>query len=160
MRKIINPFSHASLDEYGCFGCSPKNSAGLQLQFWDLGDSIMAKWLPEKKFEGFSGILHGGIQATLIDEAASWLVFTKCGTAGVTTDMKIRYMKSLPVNTGELTITAKISGRNKRMATIGCKITDKDGIEYSKGELRYFLFPEETAKEKFTYPGVEAFYEG
>lgn len=142
---------------YGCFGCSPVNTAGLKLHFWLDGDQVTGEWKPDSRFEGFSGIVHGGIQATLMDETAIWYVFAVCGTAGVTSGMNIRYLKPLPVALEKVYITASSAEMTNKLAKIGCSISDKDGLEYARGEVTYFLFPEEVARKKYRYPGVDAF---
>lgn len=145
---------------YRCFGCSSANQFGLKLEFWDNGDEIIAHWLPEKRFEGFNDILHGGIQATLMDEVASWYIFSKCGTAGVTSDMSVKYLRPLSISKGEITISARLEKQEKRFMTIACKITDMAGEAYATGEVRYYIFPEGVAKEKYNYPGKDAFLRG
>lgn len=144
---------------YGCFGCSPANTAGLKLSFWLDGDRVTGEWKPEIRYEGFSGIVHGGIQATLMDETASWYVFAVCGTAGVTSEMTIRYLKPLPVTLSRIYINASLAEIKKRLARITCTITDEGGKEYARGEVTYFLFPADVAREKYRYPGAEAFLE-
>ncbi len=83
MIKIVNPFIELGRGhDYNCFGCSPFNEIGLQLDFWEDGDYLVAKWQPRKSLEGWMGVLHGGIQATLLDEIAGWIkVFKKSGEA-------------------------------------------------------------------------------
>jgi uncharacterized protein (TIGR00369 family) len=157
MKRINNPYKDLDDGSYRCFGCSPANHIGLKLEFWDKGEEIFAQWLPEKRFEGFNDILHGGIQATLMDEAASWYIFSKCGTAGVTSEMSVKYLRPLSISKGEITISARLDKQEKRFLTIACKITDKAGGEYATGEVRYYIFPEEVAKSRFNYPGKEAF---
>ena len=157
MRKIRNPFADSHESIYCCFGCSPGNKFGLNLEFWDKGDEIVAFWTPETRFEGFHDIVHGGIQSTLMDEIASWFIFAKCGTAGVTTGMEIRFLKPLHVSGGEVIISARLKDRAKRFATVACKLTGKEGIEYAAADVRYYLFPESEAREKFRYPGIDAF---
>lgn len=158
MKKIFNPYAANHNREFGCFGCSPFNHTGLQLKFFDYGDYIEARWTPEKNFEGFTGILHGGIQATLIDEIASWLVFTKCATAGVTSGLTVAYHKPLRIADGEVTIRAKLSSIESNTAIIECEILAGNGVCYASGEARYYLFPENVARKRFLYPGVESFY--
>lgn len=68
MKKIQNPYAISGRKEYLCFGCSPNNESGLNLEFWEEGEEVIAKWMPCKSFEGFVNVLHGGIQATLLDE--------------------------------------------------------------------------------------------
>ena len=53
----------------GCFGCSPSNDFGLQLQFTQYGDgTIEARHQTAQHHCGFDTVIHGGIQATLLDE--------------------------------------------------------------------------------------------
>ena len=80
-RSINNPFT--SIEQYNCFGCSPSNEFGLQMEFYDEGDETVCEWEPKPHFQGYGNILHGGIISTMMDEIASWYVFTKLKTAGV-----------------------------------------------------------------------------
>ena len=93
MRDIRNPFVNDS--SYGCFGCSPNNEQGLRMTFSEDGDDITCSWEPDLRFAGYGGIVHGGIQATLHDEIASWVVFVKLSTAGFTERFEIDYRLSL-----------------------------------------------------------------
>ena len=73
MKKISN--GYVSLKDYNCFGCSPNNGNGLRLHFYSEGDFVISKWTPTHDFEGYHNVLHGGIQATLLDEIANWSVY-------------------------------------------------------------------------------------
>jgi len=160
MKKIKNPFLEiANKHDYNCFGCSPFNEIGLQLDFWEDGDELIAKWQPRKSLEGWTGVLHGGIQATLLDELAGWIVLIKLKTAGVTAAINVEYLKPLTIDKGEITIRGKLISTEKRLAKIECSLFDGGGIEYAKAQLSYFIFPERVAKLKYKYPGIEAFYE-
>lgn len=160
MQKIVNPFIHSEArKEYHCFGCSPFNEIGLQLQFWEDGEELIAKWKPRKSLEGWMGVLHGGIQATLMDELAGWIVMIKMETAGVTAGMNINYKKPVLVSKGELTVRGRLESVDKRLANISCSLYDSEGTECASAELTYFHFPKNIAKERYYYPGKEAFYE-
>lgn len=159
MKKIINPFVNNPLHEHECFGCSPLNKIGLNLQFWDAGDEIICKWLPKKQFEGYLNVVHGGIQATIHDEIASWAVYTKCQTMGVTSNIEVRYKNPLLINGKEITIKARIETLNRRMAVMSTTIENDEGKVCSVAKVTYFLFSQQDAKKKYNYPGIEAFYE-
>jgi len=160
MKKIINPWKKPGhRHEYNCFGCSPFNEIGLQLEFWEDGEELIAKWQPRKSLEGWMGVLHGGIQATLLDEIAGWIVMIKMKTAGVTAEMNVEYLKPLSISRGEITIKGRLVSVKKRLASIECSLYDNTGVEYAKGKITYFHFPERVAKGKYSYPGIEAFYE-
>ena len=80
-----------------CFGCS-ENPIGLKLDFYDMGDYIETQWLPNKNYEGWQGVLHGGIIATLLDEIGGWVVVSKIGIAGMTVELNVRYHKQISSN--------------------------------------------------------------
>lgn len=161
MKKITNPFIHAAeTGEYNCFGCSPGNKHGLHLEFWLDGGEVVAKWQPQKDYEGWLGVLHGGIQATLLDEAAAWLVFVNLKTSGVTAAMNVAYTKPVYISKGEITIRATLISVEKRMANIGCTLQDGEGEICARADVTYFCFPENIARAKYNYPGVEAFLPG
>ncbi|MEN8116136.1 MAG: PaaI family thioesterase [Bacteroidota bacterium] len=160
MKKIINPWKNpGTRNDYNCFGCSPHNELGLQLEFWEDGEELIAKWMPRKLLEGWMGVLHGGIQATLLDEIGGWVVMIKMKTAGVTSEMNVSYLKPVKISKGELTIKGRLVSSDGRIAKIACSLTDSDGIVCAKAEISYFYFPERIAKARYKYPGIEAFYE-
>jgi uncharacterized protein (TIGR00369 family) len=144
---------------YRCIGCSPHNPIGIKLEFWDDGESIVSKWQPRPEFMGWINVLHGGIQATLLDEIAAWVVYTKCKTAGVTAELQVKYKKPLYTNQGEITIKGRLLEQSKRTATILSQLFDHNDHLCAEAEIKYYIFPENIAREKFRYPGIAAFYE-
>jgi len=159
MRKIKNIHLNDDPEVYQCFGCSPYNEFGLHLEFWEEDDEIVSFWNPRPILQSYPKVLHGGIQSTLLDEIAGWVVYVKCGTVGVTAEMKVRFKKPLMIDQGEITIRAKLLEQNKRMATIQSRLINSSGIVCAEAELRFFLLSETEAREKYHYPGVEAFFE-
>ncbi len=160
MKKIRNPWKDPkNIGDYNCFACSPFNESGLQLEFWEDGDDIVTKWNPCHMYEGWIGVLHGGIQATLLDEIGGWVVMLKLKTAGVTSDMHVEYLKPVKVKKGELTIRGRLDSQDGRTAKINASLYDIDGVECARASLSYFVFPERIAKARYQYPGIEAFYE-
>ena len=160
MKKIQNPWKDPKNDGvYNCFACSPFNHSGLHLEFWEDGDEIITKWKPAKDYEGWLGVLHGGIQATLLDEIGGWVVMLKLKTTGVTSEMNVKYLKPVKVTAGELTIRGKIVSQEGRIAKIAASLFNSEGEECATAMLSYFVFPEKIAKAKYRYPGAEAFYE-
>ena len=147
-----------SRHDYNCFGCSPFNEIGLQLDFWENGDELVAKWQPRKSLEGWSDVVHGGIQAALLDELAGWIVLIKMKTSGVTSSLNVRYLKPVNISKGEITVKGKVESVNKKLVTISAALIDGEGTECATAELVYFCFPENIARTKYHYPGIEAFY--
>lgn len=157
MRKVINPFR--GLEGYNCFGCSPDNKFGLQLSFVDEGEYLTASWTPKDYFQGYNNMLHGGIQSTLIDEIASWYVYAKLKTAGVTSKLEVRYKKPVYTDKGDIKLRAKLLGMKRNLANFEVELFDADGVLCAFGNVQYFTFNEKVSREKFWYPGADAFFE-
>ena len=156
MKALSNPF--ASLEGYNCFGCSPHNMAGLRMKFFEDGDEIVSEWTPHDGYQGYHNVLHGGVQATLMDEIASWVVYVKLTTAGFTSRADVRYRKTVYVDHGPVTLRAKCTGMRRNLADIEVKLFDTDGNLCTEGTFTYFTYSKEKAREHMFYPGLSAFF--
>ena len=158
-KKIRNPFSEHKGDAYNCFGCSPGNSIGLHLDFYSDGESVYADWLPQKGYEGYTNVIHGGIQATLMDEIASWFVYAMLDTAGVISRLEVHYHKPLYISGGAVRIEAVLKDHTDNTALNETRILNANGHVCSSALVEYYLFPSHVAKAKYKYPGKESFWE-
>ena len=100
----LTPMAHMAQNR--CFGCGPANAAGLQLEFLlaEDGSVVCLPTIPES-FEGPAGYLHGGIIATLLDEAMSKSVRAR-GLTAMTRQMEIDYQRPVPS-----TVPIRLEGR-------------------------------------------------
>ncbi|MEZ5082155.1 MAG: PaaI family thioesterase [Bacteroidales bacterium] len=153
---IINPYSE--LPGYNCFGCSPNNKLGLRMTFFEEGEYVVSEWSPSDHLAGYKKVLHGGIQATLLDEIASWCVQIKLKTAGVTANLNLRYKKAVFVDEGDVLLKARIEKVERRIACVATELYNHDGELCCGGDVKYFLYPEEIAREKLYFPGFEKFF--
>ena len=99
MKKIRNPYLGLEEQGYNCFACCPQNPYGLKMEFYEDGDDLVCLWDSGDNYQGWLKTLHGGIQATLMDELGGWLINRKLQTAGMTTNLTMKYC--YPVPTGE-----------------------------------------------------------
>ena len=114
------------IDDGFCFVCGPKNPIGLKLDFAFDGTTIMAEFTPKKEHQGYFNIVHGGIIATLLDEAMVKLAIA-LGMPAVTARMDVRLRKAL--NVGEkITISAKILKETRKTLDAYAKAMTSDGI--------------------------------
>ena len=102
-------------------------------------------------------MLHGGIQATLLDEIASWVVQTRCKTVGVTSSMEITFRRPVLISDGEITLCGRVKKAGTRMAVIETELLGNDGKVCATAVVNYFLFNAEKAAKEFFYPGADAF---
>ncbi|MDD2563121.1 MAG: PaaI family thioesterase [Salinivirgaceae bacterium] len=157
MKTLLNPYEKES--EFNCFGCSEQNKIGLQMKFMETPEGVISKWKPDKRFEGYFNILHGGIQATMVDEISSWVINMKLDTAGVTSKMEVEYLKPVNIENNEITIQGIIEKVGKREVVINATIYDQNDKLCTKARVTYFLYPKAVAQRKLKYPGKEAYFE-
>jgi acyl-coenzyme A thioesterase PaaI-like protein len=155
-KGLNNPFTN--LDGYNCFGCSPNNPIGLHLTFTEEGDEIVSSWSPGIDYQGFFNILHGGIQATLMDEIASWTVYVKAKTAGFTSRAELKYLKNVGIDQGPITLKARLKEMRRNLADIEVSLYDKNQQLCATGSFTFFTFSREKSIAQLYYPGEAEFY--
>ena len=153
MKKIINPWE--GLDGYMCFGCAPNNPLGLHMEFFEDGDDIVAFWKPQGTYLGWLRTLHGGIQTTLMDELAGWVVLWKLQTSGVTSRLDAKFMKSISTDEPQLTIRGRMTDRKRNAIFIETEIYNSANELCTRAEMVYFITPQERAMEEFGFCGCK-----
>ena len=103
----LTPLPHAAQNR--CFGCGEANATGLHLEF-RLAEDGTVVCLPTvgDVFEGHPGLLHGGIIATLLDEAMSKAVRAR-GLTAMTRQMEVEFLRPVPSG-----MAVRIEGRMVR----------------------------------------------
>lgn len=152
MKKIINPFQGMTEAEgYNCFACAPHNECGLKMEFYEDGDDVVCYWTPSSDYQGWTDTLHGGIQATLIDETSAWVVSRKLQTSGMTTKLNIKYKQPIPTNLGApIEIRAHIVEMKRNFAIMEASISH-NGQECTTADLTFYCFSQEKAKQDFNF---------
>ncbi len=167
MTELRNPF--IGISGYECFGCAPHNPTGLKMRFFETGEELVSHWDPDDQFQGYNHVLHGGVQATLMDELASWVVFVKLQTAGVTQSMEVTYHKPARTNAGLIVLRGSVSRVDSKHADVHCRLFQSEvgsnpenpsdeGVLCSEASCHYVVYPEHIARRRLYYPGIEAFY--
>lgn len=149
--KKIHKESRNQEDDY-CFGCSERNPLSLKLDFYDYGDYVESEWIANKNYEGWHGVLHGGIVATLLDEIGGWVIISKVGRAGMTVELNVRYHKKVLTNE-KIILQGRLIEIKKNIAHIESKIIQNGEIKAS-AVSKYFLFDQKTSKEVYNVGGA------
>lgn len=153
MKKIVNPWK--GVEGYMCFGCAPENPSGLHLEFFEDGKEVVAFWTPGQYYQGWLDTLHGGIQTTLMDELAGWVVMRKLQTSGMTSRLEVKFLKPVATTEPRLTIRGRIRERKRNVVFIETELYDSKGNVCTKAELVYFVTDPQRAKETFHFGGCK-----
>ena len=96
-----------------CFACGQQNENGLRLQPAAGEGRAVVRWTPPPHYQGYAGVLHGGIISTILDEAMAHAAISLVGRAA-TAELSLQFLK--PVMTGrELEIRAEVRERKRRI---------------------------------------------
>lgn len=155
MKKIINPWHGLEDQGYNCFGCAPTNKYGLKMEFYEDGDEVVSFWNPSDDYQGWLHTLHGGIQSTIMDEIAMWVIARKMQTSGMTTRMEIRYRKPVPTGPDiRIEVRSRIKEVRHNFVILDARII-YGGEVCSQAEITYYCFSKEKAASDFYFRGCE-----
>ncbi|MFZ3070766.1 MAG: PaaI family thioesterase [Anaerolineaceae bacterium] len=111
-----------------CFVCGRNNDFSLKMEFYfdDNGDVISHVVIPER-YEGYPGIVHGGVIAAMLDEASGRAYSDEPDRFFMTSELNVRYRKPVKVNT-PITVKASKVNQKGRVAFAKAEIRDDAGI--------------------------------
>ena len=124
-------------DDQKCFVCGQGNPAGLKLHFRpkNSGPEVEADVRFPVHFQGWKDTVHGGILATVLDEAmvkAATAIGCKCVTAEIT----VKYKKPAVTETAYL-LSGSILAARGRIITAEGRLCDPSGqvVAQATGKL-------------------------
>jgi uncharacterized protein (TIGR00369 family) len=122
-------------ESYGnCFVCGENNLGGLRLSFEidKEHQTLKTTFVAKPTFQGWDGLVHGGIISTLLDEAMAKLSY-ELGYNTVTVSLEIRFKKPAPI-LEPLLVYGEISEVNKRLVKAKARVTKEDGTILAEGK--------------------------
>ncbi|MFH1782822.1 MAG: PaaI family thioesterase [Candidatus Omnitrophota bacterium] len=114
-------------DDHYCFGCGSLNDSGLKLKF-DLDKEkkiITTEFTPQKIYQGFKNIVHGGIIGLVLDECMVNLLW-KLGIPAVSAEFNVRLIKPAHINK-KLIFRAYIVSSKKNLLMVDGECLDEKG---------------------------------
>lgn len=121
------------LDDY-CFACGKKNERGLRLNVETMEGSSRASINFPRYMQGYNGIVHGGLVATVLDELAIYAGMS-LGRQYATGEIKIRYKK--PVRTGyEYIVEGKVIEDKDKVVTAESILRDSEHVIYAHARAK------------------------
>jgi len=126
--KASEPRRSKQPNSLNCFVCGVENPVGLRLAFYDVGVGEVSceVTLPER-YQGYPGVVHGGIVASMLDEVAGRAAMQGDTTRFMmTAKLDIRYRKPIPI--GErLRLVGRQEKRRGRLTIVRGEIWLPDG---------------------------------
>ncbi|HEX8985268.1 MAG TPA: PaaI family thioesterase [Bryobacteraceae bacterium] len=111
-----------------CIVCGEANSRGLHLRFTPAGDgAVRAVWHTDETWEGFRGVVHGGIVSTVLDEAMSKAVAAQ-GFRALTCELRVRLRQHVGSDE-QLEVRGWVVEKRKRRVIAEAALCDTEGRE-------------------------------
>jgi uncharacterized protein (TIGR00369 family) len=139
-RSIIEKRNASGLnliDNNHCFVCGTNNEIGLKIPMKESvkDHTCNFTWTPGPAFQGYAGIVHGGILSTLMDEAMAHAVMNNQIMA-VTADMRVRFTRPAPVGV-PLKFVATRVGQRRNLHFARASVLLPDGTVLAEAEGRF-----------------------
>jgi uncharacterized protein (TIGR00369 family) len=125
-------------ETYGnCFVCGQNNPNGLRLNFEidEEKKTLKTTFVASPTFQGWDGIVHGGIISTLLDEAMAKLVY-ELGYQSVTASLEIKFKKPAPI-LEPLLVYGEITEVNRRLVRAKARVTKEDKTILAEGKSTF-----------------------
>ena len=116
------------ISDAACFVCGPENPIGLHAEFNTDKDTCTSHAELEMKasFQGWQDVIHGGILASLLDEACIYACMAKAEQC-VTAELQVRYRKPVPVG-AHIVVTGQLVDSSKKVWQAKSQLTIADSV--------------------------------
>ena len=121
-----------------CFVCGQDNPHGLRLVIThpEPGSAETELVIPER-FSGWERLTHGGLLATLLDEAMAYACINRAGNA-VTVEITVRFLK--PVEVGQsVRVTGRVGEVKGRVVETQGEILGPEGQVAARAKARFLM---------------------
>lgn len=119
-----------------CFVCGVENPLGLKVRFDDNGvDTVQARYTVDEMYQSYPGVVHGGVVAALLDEAAGRTTMIAAPNRFMFTGkLTIKYRQPIPVET-ELLLVGTLLKSRSRTAQAHSEIRLPDGTIAAEADV-------------------------
>jgi acyl-coenzyme A thioesterase PaaI-like protein len=131
-----------------CFVCGLENQYGLKLRFYETGQGeVTAEYTVPDQFQGYPGLVHGGIVTAMLDEVTGRAHMSDGETRFMyTAKLEIRFRKNVPIET-PLRVVGQIVKSKPRMASSTGKIYGPGGELLAEANALLVNLPDEAINE-------------
>jgi uncharacterized protein (TIGR00369 family) len=122
-----------------CFGCGGDNAGGMNLTFEqdNVNRKIVGRFVLGERYQGWGGFAHGGIIATLLDEAMGKVCRFR-EVRAVTAELTVEYLK--PVNVqSEIVVEGRETEQKGRNIFVTGEIRNGVGEVLARGKGRFVV---------------------
>lgn len=129
----------------GCFVCGQENPIGLRVHFDRTSDGAQASVHPGLAFQGFDGVLQGGVVAGLMDDAMWYAIYGQASAITMTAELTVRYKAPVPAD-ADLRVEARVVEQRRSLYTCAASISGPDGKVLAEASGKFMPAPKALAE--------------
>jgi uncharacterized protein (TIGR00369 family) len=135
----------------GCLVCGRQNPHGLKLSLHVDGSSgvVTVAFTPRPEHIGFEGVVHGGVLATVLDEAMVWAATWAGKRFCVAGELSVRFRRSAAVGEA-LRVETRVDSNRSRLIQTSGTVTDRAGVLVAEATGKYVPVPPERHRHVVT----------
>ena len=154
VRTAMLSYEDFRIRPHNCFACGELNEMGLHLKLNLEPGRCWTELEMTRRFEGWEGIIHGGILCTIMDEVMAWAL-VQYDNWGVTARMSVDFRR--PVTVGQkIRAEGWIAESRRRIHVTAAKIVDAEsGVELASAQATYVAASEARKRELKERYGVD-----
>jgi acyl-coenzyme A thioesterase PaaI-like protein len=135
-QAIETPDGWFEFAPHNCFACGSLNGNGLGLLHHVEPGRSWTELTLDRRFEGWEGIVHGGIVSTILDEVMAWALVGQ-DNWGVTARMSVEFRRPVEVGTPIRADGWVTRDRRRIVETAGRIVDSSSGEELATGTGLY-----------------------
>jgi len=133
-----------------CFVCGQESSIGLKARFYTDGEKAWTEFLPTPEYEGYKGVVHGGIITALLDETMGKAICVVHDTLTMTGKLEIRFRREARVGR-KLVAEGRVTGCKGRFYETAGTVRDENGEVIVEAKGMFIAIPPDNAREIESY---------
>ncbi len=129
-----------AVDFEDCYGCGQQNNFGLKMTFEEVEKGLVESvFFAAAQLRGPPGVIHGGVQATLLDEVMGMAIESALGGGSrkrVTASFALRYQAAAPTG-ARIIARGRFERSEKRSHFVTGELRSVSGALYTRAEARW-----------------------
>lgn len=125
----------------GCFVCGVQNPQGLKLDLMSDGQIVECRFQFRNEHCGFRGTVHGGLVATVLDEAMAWVIGVHARKFSYCAELNTRFLAPAAPRV-TLRLRAEIvENKRGRLFLTRSQLFDAEDVELATATGKYLPIP-------------------
>jgi len=143
---VVEATGRFEVTPHACFACGTLSAHGLHLELHQAGDTCWTELTLRPDFQGWEGIAHGGIVATVLDEVMAWALASQ-GVWAYTAKMALEFRRPVPIG-ARIRGEGRVVERRRRLLTTSGRLLDPvSGAVYATAEGLFVAAPQDRQAE-------------